>query len=55
VSAPEDVPPARRVPPLLWIGLFFVVLAFATDDVRALYVGGGALVIASLQWGRPRS
>ncbi len=40
----------RRIPVLTWPGLLLVLLAFATRDVRSLYVGGACLVIASIQW-----
>ena len=55
VSEPEDESLLRRVPPLTWIGLLFVAASFLIDDVRALYVGGALLIVASLQWGRPRA
>ena len=55
MTEPDRPTLVRRVPPLAWIGLLFVAVAFLVDDVRALYVGGALLIVASLQWGRPRS
>jgi hypothetical protein len=39
----------RAIPPLTWIGLFFVVLAFVADDERALFIGGACLLGAAVQ------
>jgi hypothetical protein len=52
VGDPEQVPWTRKVPPITYLGVLFVAMAFLADDVRALYIAGFLLVVASLQWGR---
>ena len=52
----DDPPPERpqrtglrAIPPITWIGLLFVVVGLALQDVRALAVGGVCLVVAVVQ------
>ena len=39
----------RAIPPITWIGLLFVVVGLALQDIRALVVGGVCLALATVQ------